>query len=293
MSSTSVEMGTAVSAEKLAKIKATFEEQGYCILKGVLPGEVVDGMIRAMMRLTDERLATFKAEGKVTDLHEDKPFATRLIHVAKECLEAAPAAFREPLHLPEVFPFLLNSSLLDIAEMFLGGEVRIYPNYMCRPKMPGDERTLIWWHQDAQYTANHKQQGNVEDLRTVNLWSPLLPARREHGCMQFAPKTHKLGLVPYHQKGIHLEIDNDALKPYLDQAVDIEVDPGDVVIFHNMLFHQGMPNLSDRIRWSVDWRFQDATQPTMRPLNGHVVRSRSNPAAAVRDAAHWAELKFQ
>src|SRR3954462_12334349 len=104
--------------------------------------------------------------------------------------------------------------------------------------------------------------------------------------MQFAPKTHKLGLVPYHVKGIHLEIDNAALQPYLDKAIDIELEPGDVVIFHNMLFHQGLPNVSKTIRWSVDWRFQDATQPTLRPFNGHVARSRKNPESQVLDAAH-------
>jgi len=281
-----------IAAAKLAKIKTTFEEQGYCILKGALPGDVVEGFKRAMMRLSDECLAQSLAEGKIKNLHTDKPFETRFIHVAQECQEAAPPTFRNPLHQPEVFPFLLSPVLLDIAEAFLGGEIRIYPNYMCRPKLPGDERTLIWWHQDAQYTASHKL-GNVEELRTVNLWSPLLPAHREHGCMQFAPGTHKLGLVPYHQKGIHLEIDNDVLKPYIDKAVDVELEPGDVVLFHNMLFHQGLPNVSDRIRWSVDWRFQDATQPTLRPFEGHMARSRKNPKLQVRDTAHWAELKFR
>jgi ectoine hydroxylase-related dioxygenase (phytanoyl-CoA dioxygenase family) len=191
--------------------------------------------------------------------------------------------------------FLLAPALLDIAQRFLGDEVRIYPNYMARPKLPDDNRMLICWHQDAAYTDNFKVQGSAKtiDLRTVNLWSPLVPARHANGCMQFIPASHKLGLVPYHQfQDIHLKINDSALNPLLDRAIDIELDPGDVVMFDNLLFHQGLPNVADTIRWSVDWRLQDATQPTLRPQHGQLVRSRSRPHEAVRDAADWAGRTF-
>ena len=91
--------------------------------------------------------------------------------------------------------------------------------------------------------------------------------------MQFVPGTHKLGVVPHEQQRHYLEIAPDHLKPRLGEAASIEVDPGDVVLFHNLLFHCGMPNNSREVRWSMDWRYQDATQPTMRPQEGHCTRS--------------------
>jgi phytanoyl-CoA hydroxylase len=290
-----VELGSSsVSAEKMRQIREKFETAGYVILRKALSPQIIEGVRQEVKKLVDERLARFKSEGKITDLFENEPFETRLIKAAAQHKDASPACFREDLHRPGLFPFLMNPTLLDVAEEFLGPEIRLYPNYMCRPKLPDDVRTLITWHQDAAYTADFKAKGNVEELRTVNLWSSIVPARVENGCMQFIPGTHKLGLVPFHQvQEIHLEIDDSELKPRLKDAVNIEMDPGDVVLFHNMLFHQGLPNRSNTIRWSCDWRYQDLTQPTMRPFNGQVARSRSNPEKAVQSAEQWAQLRFQ
>ena len=102
-----------------------------------------------------------------------------------------------------------------------------------------------------------------------------------------------LGLVPFHEIHIHLEIDDSVLGPLLKDAVNLELDPGDAVLFHNMLFHQGLPNVSNTIRWSADWRLQDSSQPTLRNFNGHTVRSRSHPESAVRSAEEWGRLRFQ
>jgi hypothetical protein len=60
-----------------------------------------------------------------------------------------------------------------------------------------------------------------------------------------------------------------------------------------MLFHQGLPNRSDRVRWSMDWRYQDAIQSTMRQTQGHLARSRLHPDQVVKSAEDWAGRCFQ
>jgi len=78
----------------------------------------------------------------------------------------------------------------------------------------------------------------------------------------------------------------------LNQAIPIEMDPGDIVLFHNLLFHMGLPNRSHMVRWSLDWRYQDARQPTLRNENGHIARSRSHPERVVQSAKEWVSLTF-
>jgi len=75
-------------------------------------------------------------------------------------------------------------------------------------------------------------------------------------------------------------------------AVNIETEPGDVVLFSNLLFHQGLPNRTKAVRWSSDWRYQDATQPTLRKEKGHLARSRKHPELAVGSAQEWTRLSF-
>jgi ectoine hydroxylase-related dioxygenase (phytanoyl-CoA dioxygenase family) len=127
----------------------------------------------------------------------------------------------------------------------------------------------------------------------VNVWTPLVPARAANGCMQFVPGTHKLGAVPHESREYYLEIAHESLDPHVKSAVDVELDPGDVVLFQNLLFHRGQPNHSSEIRWSFDWRYQDAIQSTLRKEEGHIARSSSNPDIAVKNADEWASLTFR
>src|SRR5690606_13231277 len=102
-----------------------------------------------------------------------------------------------------------NAHVLDHVETLIGGEIRLYPNYTARPKLPDWEGTLVLWHQDGGYTEQIPGQaatGNVDRLRMVNVWSPLVPATAANGCMQFIPGTHKLGVVPHVKKEHYLEI---------------------------------------------------------------------------------------
>jgi phytanoyl-CoA hydroxylase len=269
-----------------------FHEQGYVILQGVLPPAVVEAVRAEMRAAVDEHARQLLEAGKITDALVNEPFETRLARLYANCMDVAPMSIRgDALHRPGLFGLFFHPPLLDMVESILGPEIRLYPNYTARPKYPDHAKTEVLWHQDAGYTEQMKTDQGVDALRMVNVWSPLVPARVENGCMQFVPATHKLGVVPHVQKEYYLEIDPEHLKPHLPQAINIELDPGDVVLFSNLLFHVGLPNRTKTIRWSVDWRYQDATQPTLRKAAGHIVRSRANPASAVQTPEQWSHLE--
>lgn len=275
---------------------AEFEEQGYLILRQVIPQDALAGARAEIDKLVDDEAAKLLQKGLITDPLKDEPFETRLLRLYENCLDEAPNQFREELHLAGLFPIFFNEKALNVAEQFLGPEVRLYPNYTIRPKLPDHAASLVLWHQDGGYTAinSPEAQGQqVGQLRMINVWSPLVPARRQNGCMQFVPGTHKLGVVPHETREFYLEIADEYLKPREASAIDVELDPGDIVLFHNLLFHRGLPNLSQSVRWSFDWRYQDATQETMRSDVGHIARSRANSEQAIKSPAQWASEVFK
>ncbi len=51
-----------------------------------------------------------------------------------------------------------------------------------------------------------------------------------------------------------------------DEWVEGQVNAGDVLIFHSLTVHAAAPNVSDRMRISLDCRFQDARR-TLHPSN--------------------------
>lgn len=273
------------------------EQEGYVILRHVIGAEVVEAARAEVDKLVDRAAEELMKAGKVKHPFRDTSFETRIFRLYEHCLGLAPKSFRPELHLPGFYAYFFHPQLLDLVEEMLGGEVRLYPNYTLRPKLPNWEGTRIWWHQDGGYTKYVNGQGDLEngavdDLRMINVWSPLVPAREENGCMQFVPGTHKLGVVPHVSRRYYLEIIDPTYTPRFEKAVSIELDPGDVVLFSNLLFHQGLPNRSSTVRWNLDWRYHDARQPTLRKEQGHIARSRSNPTRAVRSAEEWAQSQF-
>ena len=114
--------------------------------------------------------------------------------------------------------------------------------------------------------------------------------------MRVIPGTHKLGVAkhvtvpPYN----YLHIDFDPINPMIDggQVVDIELNPGDVLIFRNLLFRQGQENKSGQLRWSADFRYQDARQATLTSVNGHLIRSRAYPGRVVTSREEWARISW-
>lgn len=278
---------------------ATFHEKGYVIIPNLIEPSVIDGVRKEMDQWVDNLANRLHDEGNISELHTDAPFENRLHKIFAQCIELAPTSIRRELHLPGMYGLFFHPKLLEIIQLLLGPEIRLYPNYTVRPKLPNHEGTKVLWHQDAAYTKTgaHGDDANAKDtsveaLRMVNIWSPLVPARPENGCMQIIPGTHTLDIVPHENKKHYLEITEEALRPYIKDAIDAICDPGDIILFSNLLFHCGQSNVSDTVRWSCDWRYQDATQSTKRDAKGHLAASKTLPEQVVQNADQWAKLSF-
>ena len=277
-----------------------FHARGYIILRRVLQAHVVADVVAELEKWVDARAREWRDSGQIADPSADEPFERRLVCLHEQLASGSAAkTLRRELHWPGMFGLFFQAQLLDLIESILGPEIRLYPNYSIRPKLPRHAPTKVLWHQDAGYTSSGLHGGDakagdlrVDQLRMVNAWSPLVPARIANGCMKFVPGSHKLGVVPHESREFYLEIVPQVLEPHLKDAVDIECDPGDVVLFSNLLFHMGQDNAADTVRWSADWRYQDATQSTLRAHRGHLARSAAHADKVVRSAEHWTQLSF-
>ena len=212
--------------------------------------------------------------------------------------------------------------------------IRIFPNYSCRPKTKSAIHDVVW-HQDAGLRADGGPSTAPINQRldafgighVVNCWTPLVEVTRENGAMKFLPGSHHRGILKHillgsyagsNEKGEKLpdtisseEVKKEAQKvpagtymtgvfPDLiennvNDAVDIECGPGDLVLFNNILVHCGGVNSTNKIRWSFDWRFQDASKSTYRDEKGHIISARldtSNSYDIVATPTEWAKLHF-
>ena len=126
---------------------------------------------------------------------------------------------------PPVPPIATNT-IHESSTVWKSWHISYIPNYSIRPKSPNAEAGLVLWHQDAGYTQAHDPDtpdGQLVQMRMINCWAPIVPARPENGCMQFVPGTHTLGVVPHETGEFYLEIAEAHLKPHLTDAVDVDL----------------------------------------------------------------------
>ena len=143
-------------------------------------------------------------------------------------------------------------------------------------KHPGYSSATLW-HQDIRYWSFDRPE-------LVSVWFALGPETHSNGALQVIPASHQLEL----DRG---RLDRDLfLRPELpdnqsliDQAVTVELNAGDVLLFHCRLFHAAGKNLTDEVKLSPVFTYH---HPANHPIPG--TRSAQYPSI---DAEHEGDAR--
>ena len=199
---------------------------------------------------------------------------------------------------PAVFGLLTHPQLLDIAESIMGPEIVSNPVQHVRIKPPESALNAVGqgnsnmartgWHQDAAVILEHAEASPI-----LTVWVAVTDATSEMGCMQAVPGSHR-----WKGLGTHCPGRTGAGEIYIPQtlykdhpAVDLPVRAGGVVLLHRKTWHGAGPNLSERIRWSFDLRYQPAGSATGRECFPHfLARSSTQADQVVACASDWSAL---
>jgi ectoine hydroxylase-related dioxygenase (phytanoyl-CoA dioxygenase family) len=93
-------------------------------------------------------------------------------------------------------------------------------------------------------------RGSVD---TVTAWVPMQDTNYLQGCLAVMPRSHTLGLLEHDMKVL-------GKRHYPSHVFDrevryVEMNKGDVLLFHSCLLHSSSLNLSNAIRFSVQARY--------------------------------------
>jgi hypothetical protein len=142
--------------------------------------------------------------------------------------------------------FALTPALNSAAGQLLNrARWRLAPYTRFRMDQPRDVRWLALWHQDHAYMPELH-------IDTVTAWIPLQDTPWEMGPLLVAPESH------HHGERTHGKV-GDRQVAFPPASAPIEAVPmnrGDVLFFHSLLLHSGQVNFTDRVRYSVQARFE-------------------------------------
>ena len=237
--------------------KRFFLEEGYIVLENILDEVDLQPVINEINAEIDVRARKLKESGKLSNLHETKPFETRLAGISQETAKLAVSIWGGILHGPAIFHLITNSKLLDVAEAFCGEEVIASSVYRLRPKIPNFGYGEVPAHQDSGYFEPF-----CDDSLVLTMWIPLVDTIPDNGCLWVIPGSHKGKVVDHimHESGKYLAIE-DSLIPD-EERVFCSVPKGGILLLNNKVIHGSEKNITDGVRWSMDLRYQGAALPT-------------------------------
>lgn len=254
-----------------------FFEEGYVVLKDFFSPSELEPCKKALEKLVDDVAQRLYKAGKISSLYEDcDPFHERLQKIDKEWPGAAILVIKNQV-LPQAMKDIwTNERLLNVVEQLIGPNIAGNCVYNIRSKLPNHEPTVVPWHQDNGYFDKDAYRQLIPTA-----WIPFVDANKQNGGLQFARRGQKTGRTADHtccwQGTWYIMLDESEMKNTLDVDLEkdiqvVDVPYGGMVLFSNVIPHQSLPNVTNKIRWSMDLRWQDANKPpAFHGLKNHIV----------------------
>jgi len=159
-----------------------------------------------------------------------------------------------------------DPEIVELVSGVIGEDVILWGCHVfCKPAAEGFETP---WHQDGHYWP-------IRPLANCTVWVALEESTKENGCLRVIPRSH-VGQV------LHLHLHEDRTDLTLNQrmadgvfdeadAVDLELQPGQMSLHDVYMIHGAAANTSTKRRTGVALRYMPATsvfERDIRPSDG-------------------------
>lgn len=149
--------------------------------------------------------------------------------------------------------FRRRPEFLEVLDPLLGDNIKQVAQQI-HWKPPGARLTGYRFHQDLRFRESRDAyQDIVNDTVTVGI--SIDPATSENGCLRIVPRSHKNGYLGLSDNGDGMIMkglthDDELRSVGLDPRtiVDVELEPGDAVIWGLLTVHGSLPNSSQHDR---------------------------------------------
>lgn len=229
-----------------------FQEDGFVVIKEALSAKTLNTLQSECSKLTDYYIEKYQnIVTKHGPLRDDHSF--KLLDYFEKNANFCPRANRKNIDLNIIRELFYNKQFYNLAQLLLNTdeELTLFQEYSIRSVVPQSfNKNITGWHQDAS--------DKNPDLKMVIFWAPIL--NPDAGGLKLIPGSHKLGAVEHSDAPPFYHIKNAILDKQLNKEVSLHLELGDCVMFHHHMFHTARDNLSNKIRWSIDFRFQTNTQ---------------------------------
>jgi ectoine hydroxylase-related dioxygenase (phytanoyl-CoA dioxygenase family) len=231
-------------------LREEIDTRGYALIRGLLPHDDVNRPLKEITQV-------LSAAGWLLSGHDP---LQRIADPGAACGDPDPAfktTYQNVFNLESFHALPHHPALRQVMNMLAGERLLVHPKPIGRLIFPQCERLTVHAHQDYRFMGG--------DPECFTVWIPLHDCPADVGPLRVVEGSHRLGYVNHEDENLHVpEIPAEA--ELGGDWVGGQINAGDVLIFHSLTVHAASPNLSDRMRLSLDCRFQDA-QRALNPSN--------------------------
>jgi hypothetical protein len=234
---------TNLAADPVA-LNERLATEGYLFVRGLLPRS-------AVLEVRHQCRAVAAAGGWLDPAH---PVDDGVADPAAACTDPEPRyveVFRRLYVLEALHALKHHPAIVGFVERLFGEPVLVHPLFVMRNIFPQRPESTTPAHQDFVHI-----QGTVE---TYTAWIPLGDCPMEQGSLQVAAGSHRDGVRDFRVANGSGGL--EVVDPLVGRWRASPFAAGDVLIFHSLTVHKGLPNLSNRLRQSMDARYQRVSGP--------------------------------
>jgi len=151
-------------------------------------------------------------------------------------------------------PLSLHPGILDMVEQIVGPDVVLWGSNLFYKRVAEGPATP--WHRDGAYWP-------IRPLATTSVWIAITDSVRENGCLRFVAGSHAAREIGAHYESTEpgLVIPGTLADDAFDEgaAVDVEMEPGQMVLFDCYTIHGAEANRGARPRAGYALRFMPGT----------------------------------
>ncbi len=229
-----------------------FQQHGFIKLSQFCPSELWQQMLAISQQHLEQRVEPLELESEL-----QYPGAPPQNTTGSETIRRLKQAYDRHLSFAD---WGTHPSLTSILAVLLGRQnylVRAHHNCIMtkQPAYSSDS----WWHQDLRYWRY--SQGEL-----ISAWLALGQERPENGCLQVIPGSHRMSFQrDQFDDALFFRKDLPHNQPILEQAQHIELNAGDLVLFHCRLLHAATRNRTDQRKLAVVFTYRNEQD---RPVEG-------------------------
>jgi Phytanoyl-CoA dioxygenase (PhyH) len=231
----------------------SYKKNGFVLLKRFFETREVDLVRDAAKQIFISQMGrcALLGGGEVSE----EEFEQGMFDLFEADLQAFTNCGKHAQHLISLHRLSLDDRIVDA----LGDLGLQFPIISTRPVMYFNSPRLAKkevYHRLSQHQDWRSIQGSLD---SVVVWVPLVPIDKALGALEVVPGSHRHGLLTATMEDGYGHI----TEPVEAAAfVPVEVEKGDALLFSTFLVHQSGVNVTNAIRWSCHFRYNNLREKT-------------------------------